>query len=83
MSVILVMVLRNPTLRQNYGFFALTVALFYSYSFANSLGIAIVHSLEITRYLTNQLMFCLLPQCMTLFLIAEMLMYWHGKGKAP
>lgn len=72
-SVILVMVLRNPTLRQNYGFFALTVALFYSYSFANSLGIAIVHSLEITRYLTNQLMFCLLPQCMTLFLIAEML----------
>jgi hypothetical protein len=74
MSVLLVMVLRNPRLRESYGFFALTIALFFSYSFANSLGIAIVHSLEITRYLTNQLIFCLLPQCMTLFLIAEIWM---------
>ena len=74
MSVLLVTVLRNPRLRERYSFFALTIALFYSYSFANSLGIAIVHSLEITRYLTNQLIFCLLPQCMTLFLSAEMLM---------
>jgi hypothetical protein len=74
MSVLLVIVLRNPSLRESYGSFALTIALFYFYSFANSLGIAIIHSLEITRYLTNQLVFCLLPQCMTLFLTAEILM---------
>jgi hypothetical protein len=73
MSFMLVVVLKNPSLRYNYGCFALTVMLFYAYSFANSLGIAIIHSLEITRYLTNQLIFCLLPQCMTIFLTAELL----------
>jgi len=78
MSVMLVVVLRNPLLRYSYGSFALTVALFYAYSFANSLGIAIIHSLEITRYLTNQLIFCLLPQCMALFLTAEFLICWRG-----
>jgi len=73
MSIMLVVVLKNPSLRYNYGYFALTVMLFYTYSFANSLGIAIVHSMEITRYLTNQLIYCLLPQCMTIFLTAELL----------
>jgi hypothetical protein len=73
MSIMLVVVLKNPSLRYNYGCFALTVMLFYTYSFANSLGIAIVHSMEITRYLTNQLIYCLLPQCMTIFLTAELL----------
>ena len=69
----LVVVLKNPSLRYNYGCFALTVMLFFSYSFANSLGIAIIHSLEITRYLTSQLIYCLLPQCMTMSLTAELL----------
>lgn len=73
MSIMLVVILKNPSLRYNYGCFALTVMLFFSYSFANSLGIAIIHSLEITRYLTNQLTYCLLPQCMTMFLTAELL----------
>src|SRR5580700_6426870 len=69
-----IVVLKNPSLRYNYGCFALTVMLFFSYSFANSLGIAIIHSMEITRYLTNQLIYCLLPQCMTVFLTAELLL---------
>jgi hypothetical protein len=73
LSIMLVVVLKNPSLRYNYGCFALTVMLFYTYSFANSLGIAIIHSLEITRYLTNQLIYCLLPQCMTILLTAELL----------
>jgi hypothetical protein len=73
MFFILVVVLKNPSLRYSYGCFTLTVMLFYTYSFAGSLGIAIIHSLEITRYLTNQLIYCLLPQCMTIFLTAELL----------
>jgi hypothetical protein len=73
MCFLLVVILKNSSLRYRYGCFALTVMLFYAYSFANSLGIAIIHSLEITRYLTNQLIYCLLPQCMTIFLTAELL----------
>jgi hypothetical protein len=77
MFVILVVSLKYPFLRSRYGCFAVTVMLLYAYSFANSLGIAIIHSLEITRYLTNQLIFCLLPQCMTIFLVAELLVLWR------
>ena len=73
MSFMLVAILKNSLLRYRYGCFAITVMLFYTYSFANSLGIAVIHSLEITRYLTNQLIYCLLPQCMTIFLAAELL----------
>jgi hypothetical protein len=73
MAFMLVVILKNSSLRYRYGCFALTAMLFYAYSFANSLGIAIIHSLEITRYLTNQLIYCLLPQCMTIFLAAELL----------
>jgi hypothetical protein len=54
--------------------------LFYTYSFANSLGIAVIHSLEITRYLTNQLIYCLLPQGMTIFLAAELLVRKNNRA---
>ena len=74
--VTLVVALKYSFLRYKYGFFAATVMLLYTYSFANSLGIAIIHSLDIARFLTNQLIFCLLPQCMTMFLTAEILMDW-------
>ena len=74
--VALVVSLKYSFLRYKYSFFAATVMLLYTYSFANSLGIAIIHSLEVTRYLTNQLIFCLLPQCMTMFLTVEILMQW-------
>jgi hypothetical protein len=72
MFIMLVAILKRPSLRYDYGCFALTLMLLYTYSFANSLSIAIIHSLEITRYLTNQLIYCLLPQCMTIFLAAEL-----------
>lgn len=74
--VTLVVSLKDSLLRYKYAFFAATVMLLYTYSFANSLGIAIIHSLDIARFLTNQLIFCLLPQCMTMFLTAEILMHW-------
>ena len=73
MSLLCFGVLRNPQLRNSYSYFALTVMLFYGYSFANSLGISIIHSLEISRYLTNQLIYALVPQCMTIFFAAELL----------
>jgi hypothetical protein len=63
---------KNADLRENYGWFLGTILLFYTYSFANSLGIAIIHTLETQRYLTNQLVYCLLPQCLTFFLAIEM-----------
>jgi hypothetical protein len=81
MSIVLVIVLKSPALRSRYGCFALTVMLFYTYSFANSLGIAIIHSLEITRYLTNQLIYCLLPQSMAMFLAAELLSRKTAQGR--
>ena len=64
-------VAKDSALRTNYGWFLGTVLLLFGYSFADTLGIAIVHTLEITRYLTNQLVHCLLPQCLTFFLAVE------------
>jgi hypothetical protein len=81
MLMLLVVSLKYSFLRYKYGFFAATVMLLYTYSFANSLGIAIIHSLAITRYLTNQLIFCLLPQCMTMLLTAEIFMQWRRVKK--
>jgi hypothetical protein len=64
-------VARDPALRTNYGWILATTLLLFGYSFADTLGIAIIHTLEITRYLTNQLIHCLLPQCLTFFLAVE------------
>jgi hypothetical protein len=64
-------VAKDPALRTNYGWFLATTLLLFGYSFADTLGIAIIHTLEITRYLTNQLIQCLLPQCLTFFLALE------------
>jgi hypothetical protein len=69
--VFAVIIANNTDLRINYGWFLGIILLFYTYSFANSLGIAIIHSLETSRFLTNQLVYCLLPQCLTLFLTVE------------
>jgi len=78
---IAVMIARNSMLRTNYGWFIGIILLLYTYSFSNSLGIAIIHSLEITRYLTSQLGYCLLPQCMTLFLVVEMILQQRVQKK--
>jgi hypothetical protein len=69
--LLLLILTKDPVLRTNYGWFLATTLLLFGYSFADTLGIAIIHTLEITRYLTNQLVHCLLPQCLILFLAVE------------
>jgi hypothetical protein len=64
-------VLWNPIWRREYGLFVAVAALMFCYSFGTNLGLAIVHTLEVERYVTNQLIYCVLPQCMTLFLTSE------------
>ncbi len=86
--LLLFIVAKDPALRTNYGWFLATTLLLFGYSFADTLGIAIVHTLEITRYLTNQLVHCLLPQCLTLFLAAEVwsagrLRHWVPRVETP
>jgi hypothetical protein len=72
LSLLLLSILaKDPALRTNYGWFLSVTLLLFGYSFADTLGIAIIHTLEITRYLTNQLIHCLLPQCLTFFLAVE------------
>jgi hypothetical protein len=44
----------------------------YSYNFGNCLTIAIVHSLEVTRYVRIQLIFTVFAQCLSLFLLLEL-----------
>ena len=69
--VFAVIIAKNINMRTNYAWFLGIILLFYTYSFSNSLGIAIIHTLDISRYLTNQLVYCLLPQCLTFFLTVE------------
>jgi hypothetical protein len=69
--LLLFILAKDPDLRTNYGWFLAATLLLFGYSFADTLGIAIIHTLEITRYLTNQLIHCLLPQCLTFFLAVE------------
>jgi hypothetical protein len=71
--VLAAFIMRDPSLRKEYGHYAMITLLFYGYSFFDSLGIAIIHTLEITRYLTNQVIYCLLPQSMTFCLVLELL----------
>jgi hypothetical protein len=69
-----IVIASKRTLRDNYGCFAGAFMLFYTYSFANSLGIAFIHSLEIGRYSTNEFIYCLLPHAMTIWLAVEI--FW-------
>ena len=80
-------VLWNPIWRREYGLFVAVAALMFCYSFGTNLGLAIVHTLEVERYVTNQLIYCVLPQCMTLFLTSEIAyLLWkrrHHAENAP
>jgi len=46
--------------------------LVYSYNFFNCLTIAVVHSLEVTRYVRVQLIFTIFAQCLSLYLLLEL-----------
>jgi len=47
----------------------------YSYNFGNSLTIALVHSLEVARYVRIQLIFTVFAQCLSIYLILELAVY--------
>ena len=77
-----ILIAKNRTLRNNYGWFTAALMLFYTYSFANNLGIAFIHSLEVARYSTNQLIYCLLPHTMTIWLAVEIFLL-RSTGASP
>jgi len=47
----------------------------YSYNFFNCVTIAIVHSLEVTRYVRVQLIFTVFAQCLSIFLLLELAVF--------
>ena len=49
--------------------------LVYSYNFGNSLTIAVVHSLEVTRYVRIQLIYTVFAQCLSIYLILEVAVF--------
>jgi hypothetical protein len=49
--------------------------LVYSYNFGNCLTIAIVHSLEVIRYVRIQLIFTVFAQCLSIYFLLEAIIY--------
>ncbi len=58
---------------------ALLDLLIYSYSFGNNLTVAVVHTLEVNRYVQNEFSFVLFLHFITILLLLEM---WLGKKEA-
>jgi hypothetical protein len=56
------------------------VWLVYSYNFGNCLTIAVVHSLEVTRYVRIQLIFTVFAQCLSLYLLLELAVFGIRAG---
>jgi hypothetical protein len=54
----------------------------HSYNFGNSLTIAVVHSLDVTRYVRIQLIFTVFAQCLTLGLLLELAVFGMRAGIA-
>ena len=49
--------------------------LVYSYNFGNCLTIAVVHSLEVTRYVRIQLIYTVFAQCLSIYFLLETITY--------
>ncbi len=62
-------------------FFWMIAALWlvYSYNFGNCLTIAIIHSLEVMRYVRSQLIYTVFAQCMSVYFVIELVTYL-GRG---
>jgi hypothetical protein len=60
--------------RRRFGWLAALILFVYSYSFANCLEVAIVHSLENPRYSSVQIYVTILAQFLTILLILEILL---------
>ncbi len=58
-------------LRRWYGPIAGVLLLLYSYNFGTTLSLSIGHSMDVDRYSTYQLVYTLLPQCVSLWLVLE------------
>ncbi len=61
----------RPNLKDRPLLFMSVLFLLYGYNLGNCLGISIVHSLEIVRYRTVQLIFTVLPHALALVFLAE------------
>ena len=62
-------------LRAHFLWLVAALWLTYSYNFGNCLTIAIVHSLEVTRYVRIQLIFTVFAQCLSLYLLLELAVF--------
>jgi hypothetical protein len=62
-------------LRAHFLWLVVALWLAYSYNFGNCLTIAVVHSLEVTRYIRIQLIFTVFAQCLSLYLLLELAVF--------
>lgn len=59
------------SLRRSYSSFAIVALFVFSYNFGTCLGIAIIHSLDVTRYIVAQYAFALLSEAIGLLFLFE------------
>jgi hypothetical protein len=67
-------------LRAHFLWLVVALWLAYSYNFGNSLTVAVVHSLEVTRYVRIQLIFTVFAQCLSLYLLLELAVFGIRAG---
>jgi hypothetical protein len=68
------LVLSRETHRKRLGWLVAVVLFLYSYNLANCLEVAVIHSLQNSRYATVQMYFVILTQFLTILLILEILL---------
>ncbi|MBV9009617.1 MAG: hypothetical protein JO354_10715 [Verrucomicrobia bacterium] len=79
---LVIIVLLPGYLRRDYRIFSRTVLFAYSYNFGNCLGIAIVHSLHVDRYLLAQYSFTLLSECIGLLFLVDVSVEAYLRSRA-
>jgi hypothetical protein len=68
------LVLLRATLRKRLGYLVALVLFMYSYNLANCLEVAVIHSLQNSRYATVQMYFVILAQFLAILLIIDVLL---------
>jgi Ni,Fe-hydrogenase I cytochrome b subunit len=68
------LVLSRETHRKRLGWLVALVLFVYSYNLANCLEVAVIHSLQNSRYATVQMYFVILAQFLAILLILEILL---------
>jgi hypothetical protein len=69
------LLLISRPMRAHFAWLVAAIWLAYSYNFGNSLTIAVVHSMEVNRYVRIQLIFTIFSQCLSLGLLVELAWY--------